>query len=301
MMRPMRQRARPSPRTAAVVSLLAALLVLPLALAPRGEAFVYWSGGDAIGRANLDGSGVDRGFIAFEFPPDTWRIGDVAVTADHIYWTNHPGGKIGRANLDGTGVNPRFIRDLPGANGASRSTPSIFTGRAAPGPQTTARSVAPTSTAPASIEASSPAPADRTASRSPPAISTGRTTTVPPTRPRSAGPTSTAVASTPGSSPPARWTSRSTPHTWFGPASTPTWGASRRPPRLSGPRDLPASARRCVAGGVRACSPRAACAPNARQTTPAAGGSQRSPAVQRSRWLRRFRAPKRDCTLFESR
>ena len=47
-------------------------------------------------------------------------------------------------------------------------------------------------------------------------------------------------------------------------------------PRLSRPRDLPASARRCVAGGVRACSSRAACAPNVRQTTPAAGGSQRS-------------------------
>ena len=99
----------------AVLALVAALLVLPLVLAPRAEAFIYWSGGDAIGRANLDGSGVDRGFIAFEFPPDTWRVGDVAVTANHMYWTNHPGGKIGRANLDGTGVNPRFIRDLPGA------------------------------------------------------------------------------------------------------------------------------------------------------------------------------------------
>ena len=39
-----RQRARPSPPTlAAVLTLLAALVVLPLALAPRAESFIYWT------------------------------------------------------------------------------------------------------------------------------------------------------------------------------------------------------------------------------------------------------------------
>ena len=37
-----RRRAWPSPRTlAALISLLAALLVVPLALAPRAEGFIY--------------------------------------------------------------------------------------------------------------------------------------------------------------------------------------------------------------------------------------------------------------------
>src|SRR5215216_3624893 len=66
-----------------VLALLAALLVLPLALAPRAEAFVYWTDpvNNAIGRANLDGTGVDKRFISGVAIP-----GSVAVDARHIYW-----------------------------------------------------------------------------------------------------------------------------------------------------------------------------------------------------------------------
>jgi len=111
------QVARPSsPTLAAVVGLVAALLVLPLALALSAEAYVYWAANAGtrardgmIGRANLDGTGVDRSFIT-----GVPGASGVAVTPSHIYWTNHWGGKIGRANLDGTGVNPRFIGDLAG-------------------------------------------------------------------------------------------------------------------------------------------------------------------------------------------
>jgi hypothetical protein len=85
--------------------LLAALLALTLTLAfaPRAEAFVYWANESrTIGRANLDGTGVDRSFIpAGGFP-------GVAVDAAHVYWTNEFG-TIGRANLDGTGVDHSFI------------------------------------------------------------------------------------------------------------------------------------------------------------------------------------------------
>jgi virginiamycin B lyase len=97
------------------VLLLAALLVLALALAPRAEAFVYWTnsppcpelpctGPPAIGRANLDGTGVNQRFIEVEFPP----VG-IAVDPEHIYWMTPATGAIGRANLDGTGVEPSFI------------------------------------------------------------------------------------------------------------------------------------------------------------------------------------------------
>jgi hypothetical protein len=92
-----------------VALLLAALLAvtLTLALAPRTEAFVYWTGafGGTIGRANLDGTGVDKRFITDARAP----VG-VAVDATHVYWANWKTRAIGRANLDGTGVDQSFIR-----------------------------------------------------------------------------------------------------------------------------------------------------------------------------------------------
>jgi hypothetical protein len=69
-------------------------------------------GAGAIGRANLDGSGLDPNFIVPGGTP-----GDLAVDAAHIYWTESgtPYGLftipsvIGRANLDGSDVEPSFI------------------------------------------------------------------------------------------------------------------------------------------------------------------------------------------------
>jgi virginiamycin B lyase len=92
----------------AIALLLAALLVLTLALVPRAEAFVYWahSFGGAIGRANLDGTGVDQSFIT-----GTGQSWGVAVDDAHVYWSNTTG-TIGRANLDGTRVDQSFISTL---------------------------------------------------------------------------------------------------------------------------------------------------------------------------------------------
>ena len=59
-----------------------------------------------IGRARLDGTGVDRNFIS-------GSSGILAVDRDHIYWTSTAG--IGRAKLDGTGLEPGFI-DLARSN-----------------------------------------------------------------------------------------------------------------------------------------------------------------------------------------
>jgi virginiamycin B lyase len=100
-----------------------ALIPLPEGVEPLAvevdAAHIYWSamrrGHDpsgapeevAIGRANLDGTEVDQGFIA-GFPyghvPD-----DLAVDAGHIYWANHRADMIGRANLDGSGMEASFI------------------------------------------------------------------------------------------------------------------------------------------------------------------------------------------------
>ena len=116
-----------------VLGLLAAILVaLSLALAPRADAFVYWTnipnlpgGPSAIGRANLDGTGVDSNFI----PVSTVSAypADLALDAEHVYraaacYQDPPGtppctsGAIRRANLDGRGVEQSLVGGIdPGA------------------------------------------------------------------------------------------------------------------------------------------------------------------------------------------
>src|SRR5918996_952551 len=84
-----------------------AVLLLGLAGASSAEARIYWGNFDTgtIGRAELDGTGVNQGFITAAGSP-----GGVAVNHTHLYWvSSHDNGTIGRANLDGTGANPNFI------------------------------------------------------------------------------------------------------------------------------------------------------------------------------------------------
>ena len=89
------------------------------------EGHIYWGilDGDygraigRIGRANLDGTSVDRSFIT-----GADHLWDVAVGAGHVYWshdvrfprqiTGDADPRIGRANLDGTGVDQAFV-DFP--------------------------------------------------------------------------------------------------------------------------------------------------------------------------------------------
>ncbi len=76
-----------------------------------GGSHLYWAsqGGLAIGRANLNGSGVEPNFI-----PGASAPCGVAVDAAHVYWANRSGNAIGRANLAGGEVDQSFI---PGAEG----------------------------------------------------------------------------------------------------------------------------------------------------------------------------------------
>ena len=85
---------------------LAATLALMVSggLAPRANAFVYWSQRNAVGRANLDGSNVDQSFITGADTPDA-----VAVDGQHLYWANTATGAIGRAGLDSSNVDQNFI------------------------------------------------------------------------------------------------------------------------------------------------------------------------------------------------
>jgi hypothetical protein len=68
---------------------------------------IYWTSYNPgeIGRANLDGTGVDKSFIP---TGDVNPLG-VAVDAQHVYWANPLASTIGRANLDGSASDPGFI------------------------------------------------------------------------------------------------------------------------------------------------------------------------------------------------
>jgi hypothetical protein len=86
---------------------------LPAGVAVDDE-HVYWAYSDwanpdtgAIGRANLDGSGVDKNFIS-----GTRRPSGVAVDDQHVYWGDTDARAIGRGNLDGSGVDHSFIGNV---------------------------------------------------------------------------------------------------------------------------------------------------------------------------------------------
>jgi hypothetical protein len=86
------------------------LLVAAASLAPAASADLYWTTGgtpEAIGRAEIDGGGVDPTFIDFE--EDEIEPSSVAIDSEHVYWTSFDGGAIGRASLDGSEIDPSFI------------------------------------------------------------------------------------------------------------------------------------------------------------------------------------------------
>jgi virginiamycin B lyase len=83
---------------------------------------LYWTAISAppvgIGRANLDGSGVDQGFTPVLWNDDRTASEahfGITVAGGHIYWANPGPGTIGRSDLDGTNVNQEFIPLILGA------------------------------------------------------------------------------------------------------------------------------------------------------------------------------------------
>ena len=89
------------------LALVAALLVVASALAlaaPAAAGKIYWTNAKngAVGRANLDGTHVDRRFIR-----GAETLFDVAVDAAHVYWTTRR--RIGRSNLNGGALDLGFI------------------------------------------------------------------------------------------------------------------------------------------------------------------------------------------------
>jgi Divergent InlB B-repeat domain len=77
--------------------------------AAAASANIFWtdsSANNVVGQMNLDGSGVNPGFICGATNP----VG-MAVDPDsnYVYWVNGEAKTIGRANINGTGVNQSFV------------------------------------------------------------------------------------------------------------------------------------------------------------------------------------------------
>jgi virginiamycin B lyase len=74
---------------------------------------LYWTNGYWIGRASLNGTGVNQRFIT----KVAYGTGIVAIRSGYLYWANLGAlggaekgrGTIGRARLNGTDVNQKFI------------------------------------------------------------------------------------------------------------------------------------------------------------------------------------------------
>jgi virginiamycin B lyase len=105
----------------ALVAALAALAML--AVVPSGaSAYIYWANQRGeIGRANPDGTGVNRAFIKGVGSPQ-----GLAIDSRHIYWANLDANSIGRANLNGTKVDPRFVTGAKIPQGVAVNGQYIF-------------------------------------------------------------------------------------------------------------------------------------------------------------------------------
>ena len=100
------------------IGLLALTLVVLLPPVAKAN-FIYWTNANqtTLGRAKLNGSGVNNAFIA-----GLSDVHGVTIDSKFIYWTQGAGvstSSIGRANLDGSGANPNFIPPSAGLNFAT--------------------------------------------------------------------------------------------------------------------------------------------------------------------------------------
>lgn len=82
-------------------------IVMILVGSSAANAYIYWTNESGIGKAELDGSGIDEDFIAAS-------SGIRGITTDdmYIYWSDSVAKTIGRAKLDGSGVEPTFMTNV---------------------------------------------------------------------------------------------------------------------------------------------------------------------------------------------
>jgi virginiamycin B lyase len=90
-----------------------------LVLTGTGIRRIYWSNGNGISRADVDGQNVSQFITTAAIP------GGLAVDSHHIYWS-HFSGTIGRADLDGQNVNENFITGANDPRGVVADSQHIY-------------------------------------------------------------------------------------------------------------------------------------------------------------------------------
>jgi virginiamycin B lyase len=109
-------------RRLALALVVAAVLVL--VTAPSAGAYIFWTNLDTntIGRAYLDGTGVNQSFIGGASLPE-----GAAVNDDFVYWPNSGAPEsIGRATVEGAGVNQSFIPGARSPDGVAVNSTHIY-------------------------------------------------------------------------------------------------------------------------------------------------------------------------------
>jgi virginiamycin B lyase len=124
------------PGVARQIGRLACALVLAVVLGGVGAASasaaasaeLYWTSlnSGAIGRANVDGSGVNQSFITGVVQPL-----HIVASDSHVYWTEYEGRGIGRAGRDGTGVTHNLV-DVHTPDGLAVDGSHVFWAEAGP-------------------------------------------------------------------------------------------------------------------------------------------------------------------------
>jgi hypothetical protein len=114
-------------RTATVIT--GALIALLLAATPAAG-YVYWSqsADGTIGRANLDGSGVNNSFITVPAAPDgKSNPCGLAINAANVYWASCAGGTtLGRASIEGAAPENDFISGANNLCGVALNSSFIY-------------------------------------------------------------------------------------------------------------------------------------------------------------------------------
>lgn len=108
--------------------LVALIAAAASALSARpADAALYWSSGNALGRANLDGGSPLWPLPNGWFPAlDAGSVCGLAADGQHLYWADPWGGTIGRSTLDGTSPEDPLVGGLTDPCGIAVDASHIY-------------------------------------------------------------------------------------------------------------------------------------------------------------------------------
>jgi virginiamycin B lyase len=76
-----------------------------------GASGIWWAKDGSVERANLNGSCPTHNFISRSYAKGYMQPSGLTLAGQYVYWSETNGNQIGRANQDGSGINYTFIAD----------------------------------------------------------------------------------------------------------------------------------------------------------------------------------------------